>query len=163
MDANLKNELDEILAGKKAKDNYTRQTENKQEAEHQEFQNKFISIRDSAIKPAMEEIVKYLSDQNLGAVIDTQEEVRHSHYGKLASITIRLTLNYKTNHQQPHYYPHLSVIADTATKKIKFEESTAGIGYGDGGGSSDAGECSLIALTQELVHTKIMKILRASI
>jgi hypothetical protein len=163
MDAKLQNELDGILASKMAKDNYTRETKDKHEIEHLEFQNQFIIIRDSLIKPAMEEIVKYLSEQGLVAIVDNQEEVRHSHYGKLASITIRFPLNYKNKYpQRPDYYPYLSVIADTKIKMLKFEESTLGIGYGDGGESQDVGQCTLTTLTKEFIHTKIMKILKAS-
>jgi hypothetical protein len=127
------------------------------ETKEQVFSRSFSELRDSLIRPAMEEIGQYVKGKGYSYEISTEDEhVATDSRSRSTSASIKITL-FLDERKHPEYeMPFLSVIAQKERQNVRFHEST--MVPGRGGASGPAGETSLAEITPQLIQEKILKV-----
>jgi len=155
----VKNELNSLINGyEKRKAKQVKKFE-AQKREEDKFLQEFYLIRKKIIKPAMIEIGELLKSRGRNYQIDEQdEEFDREVKTKDARINIYFLILEKGYESQLFEYPFVSFIADKRKKKIVTQENTTRPNRG--GHSGDTGSYSLSQITTDLVHQKIMNVLK---
>ena len=155
----VKNELNSLINGyEKRKAKQVKKIE-AQKREEDKFLQEFYLIRKKIIKPAMIEIGELLKSRGRNYQIDEQdEEFDREVKTKDARINIYFLILEKGYESQLFEYPFVSFIADKRKKKIVTQENTTRPNRG--GHSGDTGSYSLSQITTDLVHQKIMNVLK---
>ena len=155
----VKNELNSLINGyEKRKAKQVKKFE-AQKREEDKFLQEFYLIRKKIIKPAMIEIGELLKSRGRNYQIDEQdEEFNREVKTKDARINVYFLILEKGYESQLFEYPFVSFIADKRKKKIVTQENTTRPNRG--GHSGDTGSYSLSQITTDLVHQKIMNVLK---
>ena len=155
----VKNELNSLINGyEKRKAKQVKKFE-AQKREEDKFLQEFYLIRKKIIKPAMIEIGELLKSRGRNYQIDEQdEEFDREVKTKDARINVYFLILEKGYESQLFEYPFVSFIADKRKKKIVTQENTTRPNRG--GHSGDTGSYSLSQITTDLVHQKIMNVLK---
>ena len=155
----VKNELNSLINGyEKRKAKQVKKFE-AQKREEDKFLQEFYLIRKKIIKPAMIEIGELLKSRGRNYQIDEQdEEFDREVKTKDARINVYFLILEKGYESQLFEYPFVSFIADKRKKKIVTRENTTRPNRG--GHSGDTGSYSLSQITTDLVHQKIMNVLK---
>lgn len=155
----VKNELNSLINGyEERKTRQVKKIEVKK-GEEDKFLQEFYLIRKKIIKLAMIEIGELLKSRGQNYQIDEQDEmVDREAKTKDARISIYFLIPEKGYVSQLLKYPSVSFIADRREKKIWTHENT--IGPNRGGQSGGTGSYPLSQITTDLVHQKIMHVLK---
>ncbi len=131
-----------------------------QKRKEDKFLQEFYLIRKNIIKSAMIEIGELLKSRGRNYQIDEQNEIiDHEVKTKDARINIYFLIPEKGHESQLFEYPFISFIADRRKKKVVTQENTTSPNRrGHPGGT---GSYSLSQITTDLVHQKIMNVLKA--
>lgn len=130
-----------------------------QKKEEDKFLQEFYLIRKNIIKPAMIEIGELLKSRGQNYQIGEQDEIiEHEVKTKDAEINIYFLIPEKGYVSQLLEYPFVSFIADRRKKKILTHENTTRPNRG--GHSGGTGLYPLSQITTDLVHQKIMNVLK---
>ena len=155
----LKAELDAIFKthGETKKKIEVERSEREQREEA--FVQSFYALEESTIRPAFEVIGEYVKGRGYEYRIDGKKEGtdRDGRY-EAPRLSIRFLLADRPGHHQEHDYPHFSVICEKSGDKVRFHEST--MSPGRGGRSGGVGETGLNEVTAQLLHEKLLNLLR---
>ena len=155
----VKNELNSLINGYEERKAKQVKKFEAQKREEDKFLQEFYLIRKKIIKPAMIEIGELLKSRGRNYQIDEQNEmIDHEVKTKDARINIYFLILEKGYESQLFEYPFVSFIADKRKKKIVTQENTTRPNRG--GHSGDTGSYSLSQITTDLVHQKIMNVLK---
>ena len=156
----VKNELNSLInVYEKRKAKQVKKFE-AQKRNEDKFLQEFYLIRKNIIKPAMIEIGELLKSRGRNYQIDEQNEIiDHEVKTKDARINIYFLIPEKGHESQLFEYPFVSFIADRRKKKIMTQENTTRPNRR--GHSGGTGSYPLSQITTDLVHQKIMNVLKA--
>jgi len=155
----VKNELNSLINGYEERKAKQVKKFEAQKREEDKFLQEFYLIRKKIIKPAMIEIGELLKSRGRNYQIDEQNEmIDHEVKTKDARINIYFLIHEKGDISQLLEYPFVSFIADRRKKKILTHENT--IRPNRGGHSGGTGSYPLSQITTDLVHQKIMNVLK---
>ncbi|MDD5581469.1 MAG: hypothetical protein PHY16_19660 [Methylobacter sp.] len=155
----LKTELDAIFNAHEETKKKIEHQKSQQELREEAFVQSFHELQDSLIRPTFESIGEYITVKGYKYRIETSEEQtdRDGRY-QSPSISIRFLVGEDDRRYQSHEYPHLSVICEKRTSKLRFHEST--MSPGKGGRAGSAGETTPTELTVDVLNQKVIKVLR---
>ena len=156
----VKNELNSLINGyEERKVKQVKKFEARKRKEDK-FLKDFYLIRNKIIKPAMIEIGELLKSRGRKYQIDEQDEIiDHEVKTKDARINIYFLIPEKGHESQLFEYPFASFIANRRKKKIMTQENTTRPNRR--GHSGGTGSYPLSQITTDLVHQKIMNVLKA--
>jgi hypothetical protein len=154
-----KKRLDEIFAAhqdNQAKKQQAQQVRHDAEAE---FLSEFLSVADSVIRPAFDEIGKYAESHGLKYRIDTQQDAS-SHDGKAqsASISLKFPMSDGRSYSAFNECPYLLFTCNKKEKCIILVENT--IAPGRGGMAGGIGNYKLDEITSEFIHSTVADLLQ---
>ena len=155
----VKNKLNSLINGYERRKAKQAKEFKAQKREEDIFLQEFYLIRKKIIKPAMIEIGELLKSRGRNYQIDEQDEMLdHEVKTKDARINIYFILFEKGYESQLLEYPFISFTADRREKKIlTYENTTMPNRKGHSGGT---GSYLLNQITTDLVHQKIMNVLK---
>jgi hypothetical protein len=161
MNESVKSGLDGIFRTHQDKNNQVQSLEKEKENREKEFLSAFYAHQNSIIRPAMEAIGKYIEEKGCKYEIDeSQDGATHGGRHQGASIAIRFLFG-KDSYRPMHEYSSFAVFCEKNVQKARFHENI--VAAGRGGQSSPAGEASLDEVTEDLIHTKILRVLTEAI
>ena len=161
MKDSVKSGLDSLFKTHQDKNDQVQSLEKEKGDREKEFLSAFYAHQKSIIRPAMEMIGKYVEEKGCKYKIDESQDGATSD-GKYqgASISIRFLFG-KDSYRPLHEYPSFTIFCEKHVQKARFHENT--IAPGRGGQLSPTGEVSLDEVTEELIHTKILRVLTEAI
>ncbi|MGA2550257.1 MAG: hypothetical protein ABSF50_08910 [Burkholderiaceae bacterium] len=144
----------ELNAEKKRQDQKAKAEKELREAA---FLLEFIECGEFIIKPAMEAIGEYARAKGLESRIESTEMGNGTSWNAVSpEYSIRFILG--ENQFGPEYQqPYVRIVCDLHSQKANFHEST--IGPGRGGHSGQTGSVPLDEVTEDLVHSRILRVL----
>jgi len=159
MSDKLKTELDAIFNAHEETKKQVERKKSEREQREEAFVQSFYGCRDSVIRPTFETIGEYVKAKGYKYHIETSEEQtdREGRY-QPPSISIRFLVGEDDRHYRSHEYPHLSVICEKSSSKLRFHEST--MSPGRGGHAGGAGETTPNEITADLINQKVLKVLK---
>lgn len=159
MSDKLKTELDAIFNAHAETKKRIEHQKSEREVREEAFVQSFYGLRDSLIRPTFESIGEYIKAKGYKYHIETSEEQtdREGRY-QSPSISIRFLVGEDGRHYRSHEYPHLSVICEKGSSKLRFHEST--MSPGRGGHAGGAGDTTPTELTADLINQKVLKVIR---
>lgn len=161
MKDSVKSGLDGIFRAHQEKNNQVQNLEKEKERRENEFLSAFYAHQKSIIRPAMEAIGKYVEEKGCKyEIYESQDGATHGGKHQGASIEIRFLFG-KDSYRPSHEYSSFTVFCEKHVQKVRFHENI--IALGRGGQSAPAGEASLDEATEDLIHTKILRVLTEAI
>ena len=158
----IETKLDELFAQGAARELAAGQADEVRETEEEKFVRSFIEKRDAVIRPAMEAFGEYVTDKGLAYEITVIE----SGFGRTSGGNTRekqplieITFFRGEKRHPRDDYPGLRVMCRKQSRSVHFHER-AMWPFG-GGHAGSAGEASLEAVTEDLVHQKLLHLLTA--
>lgn len=144
----------ELNARKKRQDQKAKAEKDRREAA---FVLAFIECGEYIIKPAMESIGEAARAKGLEYRIESSDRGDHAAWNAAApEYSIRFILG--ENQFGPEYQqPYVTITCDQFAAKATFHEST--IGPGRGGHSGQTGSVPLEEVTEDLVHSRVLRVL----
>ena len=161
MKENVKSGLDGLFRTRQEKNDQVQSLEKEKEHRENEFLSAFYAHQKSIIRPAMEAIGKYVEEKGCKYKIDESQDGATpdgKHQG--ASIAIRFLFG-KDSYRPSHEYPSFTVFCEKHVQKARFHENT--IAPGRGGQSDPSGYASLNEVTEDLIQTKLLRVLTDAI
>ncbi|MCJ1883840.1 hypothetical protein LNN38_03165 [Pseudomonas sp. LA21] len=125
-----------------------------------EFLEEFGRYAEQVVRPAFESVGEHVKKNGYDYRVASQPYKQDSRGVTTdPSITVYFIVPNDGKHRQLSEYPHLSVAANKGTQKVLLHESTMVPGRGgmSGGGTG----IPLDQLTEDLIHTQLLKILGA--
>jgi hypothetical protein len=157
MKKDVEQQIDAVFKAREDKAQRAHDVYKEKEDKATAFLQRFLAHRASVIKPALKSIADYLRTKGVDSRI---EEADDQHSQQAASITISLpvaTLD-RNKHPSMENQPHLTVVCDKHAQLVRFHESTMSpTSVGHAGG---AGEAKLEDVTEDLVHQKVLAIVK---
>jgi hypothetical protein len=117
---------------------------------------KFLSVRESIIRRAMEEMGAYVKAKGYAYDVKTEEDSKDNK-GRHTPASIRFNLYLDEQRYSSNGFPSLAVICKKEDGRVWFHECT--MGPGRGGHAGGVGEAAIGDLTKDLVQEKILKAL----
>jgi hypothetical protein len=158
----VETKLDELFAHGAARSRAAGEAEEVRETEEEKFVRSFIEKRDAVIHPAMEAFGEYVTGKGLTYEItaaDSGFERKSGGNTREDEPLIEITF-FKGEKRHPRTdYPGLRVMCRKQSRSVYFHER-AMWPFG-GGHAGSAGEASLEAVTEDLVHQKLLHLLTA--
>jgi uncharacterized protein YjaZ len=156
---NFESELDALLTANDEKKQQTVQAQTKARNESEEFVGSFKKVTTTVIRPALEQVKTQLNVRNRQCRIEEELDAT-ARDGKEQRAAISIYFNISSDRYVPslHEYPHVSFYCDKHEKVVQIHEST--IGPNHGGSSGPAGSLKLNEVTDSIVKSKIMNVLR---
>jgi hypothetical protein len=158
MKEDTKKSLDTLFEAQKSKKEVEIKKAEERARSAEQFLSDFYKCRDEIIKPAMEEIGKYIKDKGVSFHIESNDERTDNREYQAASISIRFLTDSGSPSSGRDFFPYVSVVAAKDKQTVWFGEST--IILGRGGHSESTGEAPLSAITEELIHKKVYAVLK---
>ena len=157
MKKNVEHQIDSVFKAREERAQRALEAYQEKEDKATAFLQRFLAHRASVIKPALESIADYLRTKGVDSRI---EEASDEHSQQAASITICLpvaTLD-RSEHPSMDKQPHLTVICDKHAQLVRFHEST--MSPTSSGHAGGVGEAKLEDVTEDLVHQKVLTIVK---
>ena len=169
MDSHIENEIDALLATKEIRD--TDKTNQKEAA--LAFQREFVSLRESTIKPLMDDIVEYLARNNFSSEIRNSRPFTGNNVGfaidsaepsDSPGITIIFTMHYNGNETgKLHACSHFSILARYDHLMIHTHTVSQRGGFGGGFHKHETHNYQIADVTKDFIRTSIMQLLKATL
>ena len=156
MKKDVEQQIDKVFKAREEKAQRAHELYKEKEDKATAFLQRFLTHRASVIKPALESIADYLRTKG----VDSRIEEADDQHSQQAAITISLpvaTLD-RNKHPSMENQPHLSVICDKHAQLVRFHEST--MSPTSGGHAGGAGEAKLEDVTEDLVHQKVLAVVK---
>jgi hypothetical protein len=155
----LKAELDAIFSShERATALIARQVEDKDQRERQ-FIARFEALRESLIKPVFQEVGELVKARGYDYRIESWDERRdESGRPEGPQVEIGFLTEPEGYAASKGPYPRFTIIAEKYASRVRFKEST--VTPGRTGRSGEAGECTLEALTRDLLEERLVALLR---
>jgi hypothetical protein len=158
----VQTKLDELFAQGAAREQAAGEAEDARETEEEKFVRSFIEKRNAVIRPAMEAFGEYVTNKGLAYEITAAESGFERTSGgdtRENEPLIEITF-FKGEKRHPRNdYPGLRVMCRKQSRSVHFHERAM---WPSGGGhAGSAGEASLEAVTEDLVHQKLLHLLTA--
>jgi hypothetical protein len=159
----IQDKLDKVFEKKRQAETAAAAAKSAQEKKEEEAVLKFKEIRESMIRPTMQQFADYLGNKGHAAEILMEEE-KYEGSGvnrRLVAPSIRLVIS--PNSSAPQQYasytqnPHFDVILEKSLSKVWFHEST--MRASGGGHAGKCGEADLDKLTGDTLEPLITKII----
>jgi len=163
MKREIQDKLDKVFERKRQAETAAAAAKSAQEKKEEEAVLKFNEIRESMIRPTMQQFADYLGNKGHAAEILMEEE-KYEGSGvnrRLVAPSIRLVIS--PNSSAPQRYasyaqnPHFDVILEKSLSKVWFHEST--MRASGGGHAGKCGEADLDKLTGDTLEPLITKII----
>jgi hypothetical protein len=157
----VETKLDELFAQGAARERAAGEAEEVRETEEEKFVHSFIKKRDAVIRPAMQAFGEYIANKGLAYEITAAESgfERTSGGDREDEPLIEITFFKGEKRHPTNDYPGLRVMCRKQSRSVHFYERAM---WPSGGGhAGSAGEASLEAVTEDLVHQKLLHLLTA--
>lgn len=159
MEDKTKGRLDGIFSAHRENQQKKEQAQQVRHDAEADFLSKFLSVAESVIKPAFEEVGKYAESKGLKYLVDTQQDlVSHDGKSQSASVTLRFPMDDGRAYRAFNEGPHLSVICNKSKKCVWLHQST--MSPSRGGMAGSIGEFKLDEVTPQFVHEKVADLLQ---
>jgi hypothetical protein len=162
MKKDIQEQLDSAFDVHAKKVEQLRHAKEQKESKEDAFVRTFKECRTTLMKPALEEIAKYLQTKSMRTLIEETDESATRGVER-TSITIYLMTadeRFGSQQQFDRREPHLSILCDRHATLVQFFESRIR-GTSAGHSGSSAGSAKLEDLTDDLIHQKVLAIVLA--
>ena len=165
MKKDIEEQLDAAFDAHATRVEQRHQAKEQKESKEDTFLRAFKELRTTLIKPALDSVAKYLQAKEMRThIAETDEGVtpgvgRSEQTGiTIYFLTDDLRLGDRQHSVADHRQPHLSFTCDKHAEVVQFFEST--ISGTSGGHSGGAGSAKLETLTEDLIHNKVLALVR---
>jgi len=161
MKREIQDKLDKVFDKKRQAETAVAEAKSAQEKKEEEAVLKFKEIRESMIRPTMQQFADYLGNEGHAAEIlmDEEKYVGSGANRRLVAPSIRLLISPNSSAPQRHALyaknPHFEVILEKSLSKVYFHEST--MGASGSGHAGKCGEADLDKLTGDTLEPLITK------
>lgn len=169
MNSHIENEIDRSLAIKQTRDTDTARQNNTALV----LQREFAFLRDSTIKPVMEDIVEYLARNKISSEIRKSRSFVGNNVGfaidnaeasDSPGITIIFTMDYTGNETgKLHACSHFSIFPRYNYLIVHTHTVCQRGGFGGGFHKHESHNYKMTDITKDFIRTSIMKLLKATL
>lgn len=160
MTDDLNARLDAIFDAKSSKEAEAERLKEEIARQKEAGLQEFLALQNNVIRPTLEIFVQKLAERGRkSSIYEIADGEQVGGNTRSATIGIRLLLDQESKYRGSNEFPHLSMSADKAGRRVQFYHST--MSPGRGGTAGGDGTVGYDELSPDLINEKVLKVIAA--